>query len=144
LVDVKASRVTDPCVVADLWRRGIDPKQPVEAVVAGARVAAAILAEREPLPLGHPAQMSKDELEPRIRNDPVVMRRLYDDLEREEGRLADKVIKATELAKLAQSLLDNGQLEAARKCLAEIVALTEEEDDRDDDDDWVGYAPIDT
>jgi hypothetical protein len=87
--------------------------------------------------------MSRDELEAN-RSDPVALRGLLDDEERAHGRLADKLIKATALAKRAQGLLDNGELKAARECLAEIVALTQEDDDEDDDDDWVGYAPIDT
>jgi hypothetical protein len=86
-------------------------------------------------------RMSLEELEARIRSDPVVMGRLHDDLEREHGQLADKVIKAAELAERAQRLLDDGELEAARKCLDEIVALPPL-DESPDDDDSVGYAPI--
>jgi hypothetical protein len=46
--------------------------------------------------------MSKDELEARIRSDPVAMGRLHDDLERENEQLITMVERATELAKHAR------------------------------------------
>jgi hypothetical protein len=86
--------------------------------------------------------ISPEEIEARIRRDPVALRGLLDDEERAHGRVADQFIRAIELAERAKRLLDAGDHRACRKCLDEIVAISQEEPP--DDKGWVGYGPIDT